>query len=447
MKGAIYAIAASALLGSAVAGALHDRRHAHEVFHLRRDHLATSESATCACTTSYSTWYGEATLIQPNTTMIHATSYITVSPEAATSTIAPYSSSAEAAVYSSSSAPTPPPMAPSSSTEAAVHIESSAPPPPPMTTSSDSSIYYPPAPPPSSAAAPENAVSSSSPPPPASSSPSTYTPPAVSGSQWCMTYSPYTDGGTCKDEQTIQIDIALIASKGFSSIRLYSTDCSGLQYAGAAAQSHNLKLVLGIYISKTGTGPASEQVGHITAWANGNYASVEMIVIGNEAVFNHFCSASQLAEFISSAKSTLQAAGYAGPVTTTETLDVLQVEANAALLCPVVDVLAANIHPFFNSGTDASSAGTFVATALAQLADVCPGDKEVFNLETGWPHSGNANGLAVPGVEEQQIAVKAIQEMAGGKSVFFSFVDDMWKEPGDLGVERSWGCSQLFGGQ
>ena len=70
---------------------------------------------------------------------------------------------------------------------------------------------------------------------------------------------------------------------------------------------------------------------------------------------------------------------------------------------------------------------------------------EAYNLETGWPHTGSANGVAVPGQAEQQEAIMAIKDAAGGKSVFFSFVDDLWKHEGEFGVEQSWGCSQLFG--
>jgi len=167
-----------------------------------------------------------------------------------------------------------------------------------------------------------------------------------------------------------------------------------------------------------------------------------MIVIGNEAVFNHYASMSELASFISSAKSTFQSAGFTGHVTTTEPMNIIQEE--GSILCAIVDVLSANIHPFFNPETTASEAGQFVANQLKDLEKVCPG-LSTYNLETGWPHSGNANGAAVPGSSQQEEAIKSIQESAGGKSVFFSFIDDMWKEPGALGVEQSWGCSQLFG--
>lgn len=60
MKGAFLALAASALLGSAAAGSLHDRRHAHQAFHLRRNTPAPVDSATCSCTTYVTTFYGEA---------------------------------------------------------------------------------------------------------------------------------------------------------------------------------------------------------------------------------------------------------------------------------------------------------------------------------------------------------------------------------------------------
>lgn len=257
-----------------------------------------------------------------------------------------------------------------------------------------------------------------------------------------MTYSPYTEQGACKEADDIKADIAKMAAKGFSSVRLYSTDCGGLSAVGAAAATHKLKLVLGVYISPSGISAAAEQVTDIVTWASGDYAAVEMIVIGNEAIFNNYADAPSLAAFISSTKSTLRAAGYTGPVTTTEPMNIMQ---NAtSILCPVLDVLAANIHPFFNPAVSASSAGTFVADALVELSTLCGDTREAYNLETGWPHGGLANGEAVPGTEEQRMAIEAIRGLAGGKSVFFSFVDDLWKHPGDLNVEQSWGCSQLF---
>lgn len=259
-----------------------------------------------------------------------------------------------------------------------------------------------------------------------------------------MTYSPYTSSGGCKPSPDIATDIASIAAKGFSSLRLYSTDCNGLSAVATAAQSHNLNLILGVYISSSGIPAARPQIHEIVTWATSNnrhWQGVEMIVIGNEAVFNTFATADALAAFISEAKTAFQTAGYHGPVTTTETIETLS--QHHATLCPVSDIAAANIHPFFNGKVTASQAGEFVASQLTLLASVCPG-KEAYNLETGWPSKGSANGVAVPGRWEQRAAVEGIRKAAGGKSAFFSFMDDEWKEEGEWGVERSWGCSQLF---
>lgn len=251
------------------------------------------------------------------------------------------------------------------------------------------------------------------------------------GSHWCITYSPYNADGSCKDDASVSADIALVAAKGFTSIRLYSTDCYGLDHVGAAAKSHGLKLVLGIYISDDGIAHAETQIDDIVTWTDGDWSDVEMIVVGNEALFNEYCTSAALVEFITRAKSAFAAAGYSGPITTTEPISVLK--EHAADLCPILDVVAANIHPFFNSGVTADTAGDFVARELQDLKAICPGLAS-YNLETGWPSAGSPNGAAVPGIKEQQAAILSIIKAAASNSVFFSFVDDVWKHGGEFGV-------------
>jgi exo-beta-1,3-glucanase (GH17 family) len=262
----------------------------------------------------------------------------------------------------------------------------------------------------------------------------------TSGNQWAITYSPYQNSGACKAASDVMSDIQDIASKGFSSVRVYSTDCSGLQNIGAACEAYSLKMIIGIFISDTGISGAASQVSEIVAW--GQWSLVELVVIGNECVFSGYATASELASFISSCKSTFSGAGYSGPCTTTEPLNIWQ--ENVDVLCSVVDVVGCNIHPFFNGDIDASQAGSFVASQLAIVDSLCSGKYGV-NLETGWPSFGDCNGLACPGTSEQATAVKSISEAAGGKSVMFSYVDDYWKEPGAFNCEQSWGAIQLFG--
>ncbi|MCJ1242899.1 hypothetical protein MMC30_000095 [Trapelia coarctata] len=407
MRGSLYALAASVFLGIASAGKHAERRHAHEAYHLLKKNAAASsvsstDNATCGCTTIYSTYYGEATLVP----ISH--------PAASPSTAPPAPPAPPATSTATAAAAPPPPPPPPASTEA-------APPPPPASSTAAAA--------PASSPHVELQNGSSA--------------PIKSGSQWAMTYSPYTSSGGCKDAGSVASDIASIAAKGFSTVRLYSTDCGGLANVAAAASSHGLSLIIGIYIDNKGIGAAAPQIQDITDHFGANYGMVEMVVVGNEAVFNHFCSAGQLAAFISQVKATLKGAGYNGPVTTTEPMSTLS--EITSIICPVIDVVAANIHPFFNSDIEASQAGQFVAKSLQDLAGYCPGKPEVFNLETGWPSQGQPNGNAVPGASQQAKAVKSIVEAAGGKSAVFSFVDDLWKGEGEFGVERSWGCSQLFG--
>ncbi len=264
-----------------------------------------------------------------------------------------------------------------------------------------------------------------------------------------MTYSPYTSHGACKSSREVSADVASIAAKGFSSIRIYSTDCDGLANVASAAISHGMNLVLGVYIPPSGISTARPQIQEIISWATStdsspnNWQAVEMIVVGNEAVFNAFCTAAELAAFIAEARAAFSAAGFAGPVTTAETMAVLS--EHAQTICPVVDVAAANIHPFFNGAVAAQEAGKFVAAEMELLREICPGGKEAWNLETGWPSRGQPNGEAVPGKWEQRVALEGILREAGTRSAFFAFEDDEWKEEGEWGVERNFGCGGLFG--
>ncbi|KAI9836949.1 MAG: hypothetical protein M1837_003161 [Sclerophora amabilis] len=461
MKSSV-AIAASLLLGASTvyAGSHHDRRHQqHELFHLKRAAAATGPSsydnATCGCTTYTTTYYGEAALYSPPATETEL-STVSVVPTAANETSSTPSSSAAPA---SSSAPTteapagtyappPPPPAPTSTPSSSSSSSEEHPAPPTSAPEEHpapkpSSKEVPPAPAPSSYAPPSSEAPAKA---PSSSSAAPSPPPSKEsgasiggGKQWCMTYSPFTGDRGCKGAEDVKADIRDIAQRGFSSVRLYGPDCGAHEPVGSVARELGLKIVMGVFIDAEGRGKADEQVKDIISW--GQWDLVELVVFGNEAIFNGFMSGPDLASFISSSKEKMQAAGYHGACTTTETLKVLRDNKDA--LCSVIDVVAANIHPFFNTETQADKAGEFVEKEMEGLKEICPG-KDALNLETGWPTQGNSNGMAEPNYENQKKAIAGIMKVAGGKSALLSYRDDLWKEPGKLGVEQYWGCSDLF---
>ncbi|RFU25653.1 hypothetical protein B7463_g10690, partial [Scytalidium lignicola] len=319
--------------------------------------------------------------------------------------------------------------------------------------STTTSVAPPPPPPTSSAAAPPPAPKSSAPakavasastsasalvPVSSSSSSSSGLGGKVPGKPWAITYTPYSGTGACKTEEQVESDIQTIASKGFSVVRVYSTDCSTLEFVGAACEKYGLKIILGVFIQTT-IEAAKPQVDQIIAW--GKWELVELVVIGNEAIFNGLCTASELASFISSCSASFKSAGYSGPCTTTEPLNIWQ--ENSGALCGVVDKVGCNIHAFFNADTVPELAGAFVASELALVNALCPG-KSGINLECGWPSAGTCNGKACPGPTEQATAIKSIVATVGESSVLFSYTDDTWKPKGDFDCEQSWGLIQLF---
>lgn len=247
-------------------------------------------------------------------------------------------------------------------------------------------------------------------------------------------------------------DIITIASKGFSTIRLYSTDCDVLHIVGVAAVRLGLKIIVGLHVPPEGIPAAVPQVNEIKDWAasvEDAYSIVEMIVIGNDAIFNEYCTATELAAFINYARSVFEEDGYDGPITTAEPYEILS--GSAAILCPEIDLLGSNIHPFFNSDTEASQAGVLISSELAKLARVCEAHdgsvRSAVNLETGWPHDGQPNGVAMASPRDQEIAIKSIIEAAGSQSVLSSWADEAWRQGGDydeFGIEGYWGCGHLL---
>ena len=292
----------------------------------------------------------------------------------------------------------------------------------------------------SSYAAPSSSSTSSSASPSSTTANSTITP---NGDKWAFCYTPYASDGNCKTADAVASDVAGIKAKGFTSIRLYATDCDGPQNVGAAAAKQGLKLILGIWVDESGIGSNTDaQVETLTKWGKDQWDLVEMVVAGNEAMFYGYTSAEGLAAFVNDVRSKFRAAGYNGPVGTSEVPGTFI--GHADILCPAVDYAGANIHPFFNTKISAQDAGDFVVDTLEDVAKACNHEKPAYNLESGWPSLGSANGMAVPGAEDQKVAIKSIMEKAGGKTAMFSYANDAWKAPGEFGVEQHWGCADLF---
>lgn len=80
---------------------------------------------------------------------------------------------------------------------------------------------------------------------------------------------------------------------------------------------------------------------------------------------------------------------------------------------------------------------------LTIILACCPG-KAGWVLEAGWPSSGKANGVAIPGKSEQATAIASILKAVPNGVTMFTYTNDMWKSVGAFGVEQSFGCGNLF---
>ncbi|KAL2020865.1 hypothetical protein VTK56DRAFT_7856 [Thermocarpiscus australiensis] len=277
-------------------------------------------------------------------------------------------------------------------------------------------------------------------PAPSSSAPSL----GGSGNKWAMTYTPYTPEGTCKSAEEVEQDIADIAKAGFTAVRVYSTDCDTLPNVGGACRAHGLRMIVGIFIGEVGCDNGSpdvaDQIAALKEWKQ--WDLVDLCVVGNEALFNGFCTVSQLTSLIANVKSQLASVGYKGPITTTDVVAAWTGN-DVSSICNAIDVVATNAHAYFNPDTTPDQAGKFVAGQLSIVEKVC--NKPGYVMETGWPNAGNCNGVACPGPQEQKTALQSIETELGSKAVFFSFHDDAWKQPGSCNCEQHWGSASVFG--
>ncbi|KAK0713143.1 glycoside hydrolase superfamily, partial [Lasiosphaeria miniovina] len=249
-----------------------------------------------------------------------------------------------------------------------------------------------------------------------------------------VTYSPYTPDGGCKTAAEVYSDLQRLEGR-YSLLRLYGTDCDQINLVIPAAQSIGAKLFLGVFDPNR----LNDELDILVR----GWELVDTVSIGNELVNNGQASPEQMLSALSAARETLRAVGYTGPVVTVDTFIAVQQHPE---LCDASDYCAVNIHAFFDARTPADQAGRFVARQVANLREVVADPTQrIVVTESGWPWQGNANGLAVPGADNQRQAVASLVADYGdlnpGGLILFTAFDDPWKkaEPETFYAEQFWG--------
>lgn len=259
---------------------------------------------------------------------------------------------------------------------------------------------------------------------------------SVSGSKPGMVYSPYNDDGSCKSAAEVASDFSSL--QGYPVIRLYGVDCNQIPNV-LAAMGSSTKLFLGIF-NVLDLAQYQLDMDTLIKSAKGAWGSIHTVAIGNELV-NGGASPSVVVDRVNSARTSLRAAGYTGPVVTVDTFVAIM---NNPTLCQNSDYIAANCHPFYDGKVAASGAGGFLTTQSANIKAACPG-KDLLYTETGWPHQGDSNGLATASVSDQTTALKSIWSAMGSNVILFTFRDDLWKQnnAATYNAEKYWGIKDF----
>lgn len=245
-----------------------------------------------------------------------------------------------------------------------------------------------------------------------------------------ITYSPYNNDGSCKDLNSVKSDFEKLT--GYELIRLYGVDCN--QVANVfQAKGSNQKLFLGIfYVDQIADG-VDTLASAVSSY--GSWDDVHTVSIGNELVNSGAYSPSQIGSLVSSGKSLLSAKGYSGPVVSVDTHVAI---INNPELCQYSDYIAFNAHAYWDGTVTGSDAGPWLLLQMQRVWSAC-GGKDVLCTESGWPHAGDANGVAIASRSEQQAAISSIDSTCGGDTIVFTPFDDMWKNPGSKNCEQYWG--------
>jgi len=261
-----------------------------------------------------------------------------------------------------------------------------------------------------------------------------------------ITYDPFAGSSTnshCKTEEEFASDFERM--KDYKVVRLYGEGCDQIPRAVKAVVKQNQKLMAGVYLTKKGGGEDMSQV--IRAWksaidqyAGGNWNIVSLFSVENERVNEHDMTASDVVDAIKRARDQLRAAGYNGPVGAVETVPAMY---DNPSICDASDVVMVNCHAFFDTNTVAEDAGKFVRSEVDRIKKQC-NNKRVVVTESGWPHQGDTNGMAVPSQGNQRAALDSIRAEFSTDMFLHNAFDSTWKSDfsASFNAERYWGIIQ-----
>ncbi|KAI9812209.1 MAG: hypothetical protein M1832_000478, partial [Thelocarpon impressellum] len=257
-------------------------------------------------------------------------------------------------------------------------------------------------------------------------------------------------------QNNVTRDLAVL-SQLTNQVRLYGTDCNQtdmvLHSLDVLGLKDQMKVWIGVWQDKNATSNARQLAELNRLLDEHGGAPFAGVVIGNEVLFRKDMTEPALAKVIDGVKANLTAKKIKLPVATSDLGDNWSQE-----LAGEVDVVMANVHPFFAGVKAEVAAGwtyNFWQTRdVALTAGLANKPKHIIS-EVGWPSGGGNNCGEVNCTSATQGSIAGIAQMntfmddfvcqglANGTDYFwFSAFDEPWKvrfnEPGKE-WEDKWG--------
>ncbi|KAJ1946068.1 hypothetical protein FBU59_002125 [Linderina macrospora] len=252
---------------------------------------------------------------------------------------------------------------------------------------------------------------------------------------WGLTYSPYNNDGSCPDQSAVTAQLQKLVSVT-DNIRLYSTDCSQLEFVLKAISENNLNLDVyaGIWVSDGASRVQSDLESFVSA-VKAHPGLVKGVSVGNEDLFKGMAE-STLIGYINQVRSRLQSEGLSSiPVSTTDTDAKITSSVIAA-----VDLVQVNIYAVFDATfTSISNSVQSVITRANNIRGMA-GSKPVRLGETGWASAGTATAcpLTLANQKEYAQAFRCAAKNSNLDYFFFEAKNADWK-PGATLLEKSFG--------
>ncbi|KAI9840177.1 MAG: hypothetical protein M1838_004187 [Thelocarpon superellum] len=241
-------------------------------------------------------------------------------------------------------------------------------------------------------------------------------------------------------QNNVTRDLAVL-SQLTNRVRLYGTDCNQTEmvlHAISQLGLTDMKVWLGVWQDNNATDNTRQMAEFYDILDQYGADPFVGIIVGNEVLFRQDMTEEQLATVIQGVKSNLTAKGINLPVATSDLGDNWTAD-----LASMVDIVMANVHPFF-AGVTATEAAAWTydfwqTHDVALAASLANKPKNIIS-EVGWP-SGGGNDCgasnctsdtegSVAGINQMNTFMDSFicQSLANGTEYFwFEAFDEPWK--------------------